>query len=331
MSVVLLGLGLLVVCAGLFDATWTTVATGSGAGPISGRLAGWLWQGALALHRRRPSHRGLAAAGVAIVVAVFVTWVALVLGGWALVFASTDSAVRSAESGRSADLLERLYFTGYTVFTLGNGEFRPGSGAWQLLTVAATATGLVLVTLAITFLVPLAGAAAGRRQLGSTIASLGTGPHEIVIGAWTGAGFGTLSQHLVALTSLVHATRQEHLTYPMLHYFHSRAPADAAAVGVTHLGQALQLLDHGVAAEVRLDPAATGPLGRAIDGFLETLEGVHIAADVPPVAAPDLEPLRAAGIPTVDDAAYARAVPASESQRALLAALLTEDGWPGGS
>ncbi|MBN2621853.1 MAG: two pore domain potassium channel family protein [Acidimicrobiales bacterium] len=328
MSVLLLVAGVLVVFVALFDAAWTTVATASGAGPISRRLAPWLWGRALALHHRRPSHGGLAAAGVGIIVAVFLTWIGLVLSGWALVFASSDGAVRAASTGRSADLVERLYFTGYTVFTLGNGEYRPGLGWWQILTVVATATGLVLVTLAITFLVPLAGAAAGRRQLASTVASLGEGPHAIVANAWTGRGFGTLSQHLVALTSLVHATRQEHLTYPMLHFFHSETPGSAAAVGITHLGQALQLLDHGVAADVRLDPAATGPLGRAIDGFLETLEGVHISADASPLVAPDLEPLRAAGIPTVDDATYAQAAPASEPQRRLLAALLGEDGWP---
>lgn len=61
--------------------------------------------------------------------------------------------MRSTATGNPAGTVERLYFTGYTVFTLGNGDFRPGAGTWQLATVAATGTGLVLITLAITYAV----------------------------------------------------------------------------------------------------------------------------------------------------------------------------------
>ena len=39
MTVVLLSLGALLVFSALVDVAWTTVAAGSGAGPLSGRLA----------------------------------------------------------------------------------------------------------------------------------------------------------------------------------------------------------------------------------------------------------------------------------------------------
>jgi hypothetical protein len=55
--------GLAVVAAGLVDLAWTTITAGSGAGPLSRRLARFTWRTALAVHRRRPSHRFLAAAG----------------------------------------------------------------------------------------------------------------------------------------------------------------------------------------------------------------------------------------------------------------------------
>lgn len=55
-------------------------------------------------------------------------------------------AVRDAANGEPAGLVDRLYFTGYTVFTLGNGDFKPGSGIWQIATGAAAGTGLFLVT-----------------------------------------------------------------------------------------------------------------------------------------------------------------------------------------
>lgn len=40
--------------------------------------------------------------------------------------------------GPAAGTGQRVYFTGYTVSALGTSEFRPGEGAWQLATVAAT-------------------------------------------------------------------------------------------------------------------------------------------------------------------------------------------------
>lgn len=328
MTVLLILIGVACIVAALVDLAWTTIAAGSGGGPVTRRLASWVWQGHLRIHRRWPSHRRLTVAGVTIVLIPFATWVALVLAGWALILSSADGAVRDAATGRPAGLVERLYFTGYTVFTLGNGELRPGAGWWQVVTVMATASGLVFVTLAITYLVPVASAAAERRRLASTVASLGSSPHEILTNAWTGSGFGSLDQHLVSLAPLVHSIRQQHLAYPVLHYFHSRTVDSAAAVNVANLSQALHLLDHGVVVDVRTDRAATGPLDRAITGFLDTLGEAFLSPSGPPLPPPDLAPLTAAGIPTVAPDRYSDAEAPSEPRRTLLAALLAEDGWP---
>ncbi len=78
-AMVVVGLG--VVPIGLVDLAWTTIAAGSGAGPLSRRLARSTWRTALAVHRRRPSHRFLTAAGVGVVVIVFAAWITTVLAG----------------------------------------------------------------------------------------------------------------------------------------------------------------------------------------------------------------------------------------------------------
>lgn len=165
MTALVVAVGLLLVAAALVDLAWTTVAAGSGAGPITGRLAGRLWRIALAIHHRRPSHALLTFAGVLVVFAVLLSWIILVLAGWVLVFSSADGAVRGAHSQAPANLVGRLYFSGYTVFTLGNGDYAPGDGLWQLATIFAVGAGLILVTLSITYLVPVAAAVAARRQL----------------------------------------------------------------------------------------------------------------------------------------------------------------------
>lgn len=237
MTVLGVVIGLALVAVALIDLAWTTVAAGSGAGPLTARLAGATWHAALAVHRRRPSHRFLAVAGVVIVVVILATWILGVLMGWALLFASSEGAVRSTATGQPVGTGDRLYFTGYTLFTLGNGELRPGEGAWQLATVAATGTGLILVTLGITYLVPVASAVAERRQLASYVSALGEDAADILGRAWDGSGFGSLTQHLVALAPLIDAARQRHLTYPVLHYYHSPDHTTAPAARHPHGGR----------------------------------------------------------------------------------------------
>lgn len=321
---VVAGLGIITVA--LLDVAWTTVAAGSGAGPLTGRIARRSWQLALAVHRRRPSHRFLAVAGVSVVFVVLAAWITLVLAGWSVVFTAADGAVRATATGQPAGLVDRVYFVGYTVFTLGVGDMRPGKGTWQLLTVLATSSGLMLVTLAITYLVPVASAATQRRHLAVHVSSLGRSPAEILTRAWNGDGFGMLSQHLVTLTGLLHASAEGHHTYPVLHYFHSVNERAAAAPAITNLALALDLLHHGVAPEARLEPSVVRPLDEAMDLFLTTVASSYVTASDDPIPPPDLSPLEEAGIPTADVARYQDGAAVTTDRRRILAALLEDDG-----
>lgn len=217
MTTLLVATGTAVLVLTLVDVVWTTMAAGSGAGPLTGRLSRWAWRRALAIHHRFPAAGVLSPAGVGISLGMLLVWIALVLGGWLLIFSASDGAVRAATTGEPADLVSTAYFVGYTVFTLGLGDFVPGAGWWQLATVLATGSGLVLVTLSITYLVPVVSAVVQRRQLAGQIASLGGSGTEIVVRGWDGATFGTLTQQLSTLLPSLHLLRLQHLTYPVLH------------------------------------------------------------------------------------------------------------------
>lgn len=327
MTTVLVFAGSCLIAIAIVDIAWTTIAAGSGAGPLTSRVARWSWQLALACYRRLPHHALLTIAGVMIVFGVMATWLVLALSGWSLIFSAADGAVLASDTGAAADTADRLYFVGYTVFTLGNGEFRPGQGTWQLATVLASGTGLAMVTLSITYLVPVASAVADRRRLASTIAALGDTPHDILIGSWTGNGFGLLGQHLRTVTTLIQAGRQQHYTYPVLHYFHSRDRESAAAPNLANLSDAVLLLRHGVAPEHRPDPVTLRSLDRTIAAFLDTLHAAYIGISELPHRPPSLQPLAVAGIPVVDPDEFADAVEHDVHRRRLLAGLLDDDGW----
>ena len=139
-----------------------------------------------------------------------------------------------------------------------------------------------------------------------------------------------LSQHLVSLTPMVQLSAQRHLTYPVLHYFHSASARTAAAVSYVVLDEALTLLRWGVAPEARPDNAALAPLGEAIGLFLQTIRSTFVAESGRPLEAPDLAALREADVPVVSDDEFAAALDRQTDRRCLLAALLHDDGWSQG-
>ena len=316
------------VIAGI-DVLWTVVAAGSGAGPLTGRLSTLAWQVALRLGRRERGarHGVLAVFGMAIVVGMLVSWVVVASGAWLLIASAYEGAVRVAETGEPADLLQRAAFVGVNLFTLGSSDLVGGDGLWQFLPTAIAATGVMALTLGVSYLVPLAAAVADRRQMAEYVLSLGRTPELVAVSAWSGDGFGSLGQHLVALTPMVHLAAERHLTYPALAYFHSDRDEASASISVVVLNDALTLLRQGVEPKASLDRAVLDTLDRSVGAYLEIVGGASISDDVEPLPPPALERLREAGIPTVTDAEFDAAISADADRRRLLTGLLVHDGW----
>lgn len=320
--------GTALVLTALVDMLWTTIAVSGGGGPLTSSVSRRLWQAFCHLARRsRHPHRFLRLAGVAVVVAVFSVWVVLFVTGWWLIFAAHPHAVLDATSGAPADWLGRLYFAGFTTSTLGVGDVVAGGGIWRALTVVAAFSGLSVVTMSITYLVPVAAAVVDRRTLALTLTSLGSTPQELLVRAWDGAGWSHLEERLPSLTRDLGTLGQRHLAYPVLHYFHDLERDVAAPVSIAVLDEALTILRFGVAPDARPADLVLEPSRTCVASFLSTLSVGHIAPadDVPPP--PSLASLRAAGIPTVDDGTFAAAVADLEERRRLLLGFVRDDGW----
>ncbi len=288
--------GIVVLLVTIYDVLWTTLRLTSG-GPITSWVTNGLWKAAVRLTR---SHEVLATLGFLIVLLNVFLWVALVWIGWTLVLEMSPQAVLYAATGRPAGLWERIYFAGATIITIGNDEYRPDGTLWHLVTVVAAANGFSLFTLIVTYLLPIAGAELARRRLAVYITALGRTPHEILLRAWDGSGFGKLPDHLVALTLPMMEVGQSHLAYPVLHCVHSRTREAALAPSVAVLDEAITLFA-GVCPEQRPDKVAFYPLRQAIAEFLSTLAEARLEPTGEPPPAPSLDPLREAGIVTVKD------------------------------
>lgn len=267
MNPVLLGAGLVLLLLVGVDVVATTTASGSagGSGPPTTRVAKLVWTGALRIHRQRTSHRGLHLVGLAIISGVIAAWIIGIWLAWTMILASADGAVVDPKTGAAADLVGTAYFAGYAVLTLGNGELVPSSDTWRMVTLAATATGLGLVTLAVTYLLNIVQAGNRRRSLASTIWTLGDTDADILRRASVDPdGF---TQQLWSLVDPLVIVREQHVTFPVLHFLHSTDRHRALPAQVAKLAAALEQIgtDSAVA------PSVVASARRAIDEYVEAV------------------------------------------------------------
>ena len=340
MNILLLLAGILVVAVTLLDALWTTLWPEGHAGPI----VNWATFGIHGLFKRlaggarrrasgaRVNHRLLSVEGPVTLVAGVLLWVALLWTGWTLIFSAGPAAIVGSHSHAPANGAERIYFTGYVLFTLGNGDFAPLGAGWQIATAVASLTGLLLISLTVTYLLSALGAVVTKRAFASQVIALGASPADFVCHAWDGRGFGALDLQLLSLAEQLGRVTQQHRAYPMLHYYHSTEERTAVPAAVAVLDDALTLLSFGVAPDCRPAPTPLRVTRETVRGYLDTVHQAHVGpADVPP-APPDLENLRRAAIPTVSEDAFAAAVGELGERRRLLRGILESEArqWPSG-
>jgi hypothetical protein len=318
-SVLIAAAGAILIGLAALDAITTTLAASTAAGPLTSRLGRWWWRAA---HRlaRRPDSRWLTSAGPAVAVLTLGTW--LLWAGWTLVFSASPEAVLQDPEGVPADGWARAYFAGFSVFTLGVGDYVPNGPVWQLLTVVAVVSGLALTTMAITYLVPVVSAVTQRRQQASSIAGLGTTPPTLILNGWNHRGWNYLEHRLAQLADAITLTAERHRAYPILHYFHSAEPEQELRAQLAVLDDAVTLLQLG--SRDGPHPAVLAEVRQAVELLLERAGTPAHGTPPPPLT---LTPLRAAGLALVDEHTFARRLAELDEHRRRLYGFAVETKW----
>ena len=325
---VLLGVaGAALVALALLDALWTALWVDGSAGPTTGRLTTWIWKGALRIVGRQ-RHRALSVLGPAVLVITVLQWILLLWAGWVLLFAAdADSLERSSGTG-TPGWSGRIWYVGYTMYTVGNGDYVPATGVWQVVSGLVALTGMSLVTLAITYLLSVVSAVVGKRAFASQVSGLGRTAEEFVLSGWNGHDLHPLDRQLTDLSSQLSRLTEQYLSYPVLQYYHAASPDKSPVKAVAVLDEALLLMRSGVVPEQRPDPAALKTAASSVGTFLEdTLEAASIDPAPEPPPLPQLGGLREHGLRTVDDVAFDRAVADQARRRRTMLGLVRGDGW----
>lgn len=326
MSTLMIVMGLLVVASAAIDALWTTLWPDGGAGPLTERASTIIWSAAHALAGTKRDWL-LSIAGPFILSATVLMWIALLAAGWLLVFGAEAQAVLNARTLQPADLTGRIWFVFYTMFTLGNGDFIPNGGAYQIAGAATVASGMILITLAITYVLSVISAIVQKRSFASQVSSFGESPEEFVATTWDGARFGALAPHLASLTSSLSVLAEQHQAYPILHYYRAGSREKAGARAVAIFDDALAIFEDAVVKEYQPEPAGLRSARRTVSSYLQTLRSDYIGPADQPLPRPDLDKLREADVPVVSDERFATALEKHSERRRLLLGYLQKDGW----
>ncbi|UHQ99274.1 potassium channel family protein (plasmid) [Natrinema zhouii] len=328
MNVIYLVLGIVLLISVTGDLLWTTLWIAEGAGPITSLVMEGTWRLLRRIGKR--NSRLLSLSGPLILALGLIVWIILLWSAWTLIFASSESALIDTLNRGPISWYDRIYFTGYTIFTLGIGDFAPRKGVWQMLTVIMTASGLLFVTLAITYMLSVLDAVTQKRSFASNVRGLGTTSEEIIQTSWDGEKFRGLELPLNTLTTQLNTLTTNHKAYPVLHYFHSQQDNKAPVISIIIFDEMLTILQFGVPEQDQPDKIIVKSARTGVQNYLETLQHTFVEPAAHTPSTRNLDILREKGIPTVSDNEFASSFDKLSKRRRVLLGLANSDArqWP---
>lgn len=228
-------LGMVLVIVALGDIFLTVLYARSGAGLLSDRLHKGVWRLFRYAARRLPrfKNRLLAFAGPLLLVFTALFWVALLLLGFSLIIWPTlGSGIRASSGPTPIDFATALYYTGYSLTTLGTGDLVPYTSFYRLLTVFEAAVGFSVLTLALTFFTSVYSALVRRNTfaLGLHHRASGTADAAVLLTRLAPSGdFGSARSELSTMADELLNLYESHHFYPVLHYFRFEGEAYSLA------------------------------------------------------------------------------------------------------
>lgn len=261
-----LGIGIFILLLTIYDFFFTTLS-GSGAGFLSQHIS--ISSDKIIQLVVRTFGRGVYKIhGLFINLTILAAWILLIWGGLFLVYSWDPEAITNS-SGRPANLVERLYYTGYILSTLGLGNFKPTSGFFEIVTAMFSFFGFIFFTSSMTYFISVSSALVNKRTLAKSIFNLGKSPEEIAK-KFLSLDSSYAYQQLLTLQEMIDKHSVNHHAYPVIHFYTEAEPKDCLSLNLARLDEAFSILiDSSNAGELQqeLEPARS-----SITYFLENLD-----------------------------------------------------------
>ncbi len=223
-------LGASLVALALVDVFLTVLYSRAGVGLLTPRL----YRGTWAVFRRlgrmagRREQAVLSLSGPVMMLLTVVMWFLLLLLGFSLIiWPALGSSVTKSSGTTPTDWWTAVYYTGYSLTTLGTGDLVPNTAPYRLLMVMKALVGFSIITLTLTYFMSVYSALVRRNTLAQVLHHLSGASGDAVrllrhvqTSGWLEGGKGGFMDIGQQTLDLL----ESHHSYPVLHYFRMRDP-----------------------------------------------------------------------------------------------------------
>ncbi|MDT0686019.1 ion channel [Autumnicola psychrophila] len=199
---------------------------------------------------------------------ILTSWLLLIWGGLFLVYSSDPEGLTNS-SGRVANNWERLYFTGYTLSTLGMGNFKPTTPLFEMITSCFSFFGFIFFTSSMTYFLSVSSALVNKRSFTKGVYSLGKNPQRIAEKLCSfDSSFSY--QQFMTLQDMISKHSINHHAYPVIHFYTEVDKKDSFSLNLARLDEAVTILlntEKGENLQEELEP-----LRSTLSSFLENMD-----------------------------------------------------------
>ncbi|CAN5870381.1 hypothetical protein BH23ACT11_BH23ACT11_29170 [soil metagenome] len=269
-----LGLGLvLVVLRDVFHQLFHP----GGSGHLSDGLMQIVWRAFRTISRDRQER--LALAGPTALIVVIVSWVTLMVVGWALIYWPHmpqnflfSTGLNTALQG---DFLDALYLSFVTLVTLGYGDITPTENLLRILAPLQALIGFGLLTASITWVLSIYPALSRSRSLAQEISLL----HDAEVAERmniTEMDAGSIESLFHDLSSQLVSVRNDLMQFSITYYFHSSDDRSGIATTLPYLASLAEKANNSNIMEVRVSASM---LRGAVEKLAATIAGNFLRLD----------------------------------------------------
>ncbi|MDT0688791.1 ion channel [Salegentibacter sp. F188] len=266
MSEILLICGSLILLLAIHDFFYTTLS-GSGAGFIA-EIVSIFSDKVIQVVVQLTGRNAYNYQGLFVNLMILSTWLLLIWGGLHLIYSSNPEGLTNS-SGRVANNWERLYFTGYTLSTLGMGNFKPTTAFFEILTSCFSFFGFIFFTSSMTYFLSVSSSLVNKRSLSKGIYSLGNTPQRIAEKFRAVDPYFSY-QKFLNLQEMVSKHSVNHNSYPVIHFYTEKDKTDSFSINITRLDEAISILLNSEKDENLL--AELEPLRSSVTSFLKNMD-----------------------------------------------------------
>jgi hypothetical protein len=221
-----LGIGIILII--LVDVYLTVLYPRSGRNTLSLLLSKGIWElfRWLASLPLKGKQEILSYCGATLLITVVVFWVcSLTLGFALLIWPTLSHGIQASQGQTPTDFATAIYYSGFTLTTLGVGDLIPKTGFWRSITVLEAAIGFSIITATITYLLSVYGALNRRNTFALSLyhrSGNRANAVDLLIGLKGFGRFELATQDISGITRDLLFLLESHHSYPVLHYFRFR-------------------------------------------------------------------------------------------------------------